>query len=157
MADGKTHDRVGLAVTPLVVIAAITAADRFQNPRLVWVGAIAYVIGITHLSPDIDLKSNPWRRWWILRWIWWGYQQAGSHRGFSHNIGVGTLSRVVYLGVPVLVGLWLAGQQNAIALIPRYWQEIVMALAALEFSAWVHLILDGIFLQRIGRIFGLRD
>jgi uncharacterized metal-binding protein len=153
MADGKTHDRIGLALTPTAVLGAIAVAQRLHNPRLAWVGAIAYVIGITHLSPDIDLKSNPWRRWGILRWIWWGYQQMGHHRGFSHDIIVGTLSRVIYLGLPLLVGLWLSGRQAVIVEILRYRQEMVMALVALEISAWVHLMLDGIFLERIGRIF----
>jgi uncharacterized metal-binding protein len=161
MADGKTHDAVGLALTPLAIVAAVAAANHFQNPRLIWVGAIAYIFGITHLSPDIDLKSNPWRRWWLLRWIWWGYQEACPHRGFSHNIMIGTLSRVVYLALPILMVLLVSGQQeavlgNAITLTLIYWQEILTALVALEVSAWVHLILDGIFLKRIGRIFGIK-
>jgi uncharacterized metal-binding protein len=156
MADGKTHDRVGLALIPLAVVAAVAVADRLQNPRLIWVGAIAYTLGITHLSPDIDLKSNPWRRWWILRWIWWGYQEACPHRGFSHNIVIGTLSRVIYLGLPVLILVWASGWREAIARTPLYWQEILVAFVALEVSAWVHLLLDGIFFERVGRVFGIK-
>jgi len=150
MADGKTHDRIGLALLPVAALASGFAGQALHNPHSVWVGAIAYTIGITHLSPDLDLPSRPFYRWGALKCIWIPYQQMQPHRGFSHDVVVGTLSRVFYFSLPVLLlavlHLFTTGKAFSIAI---NFQDITIALVALEFSAWVHLALDGILIERL--------
>jgi uncharacterized metal-binding protein len=150
MSSGKTHDRIGLALGPIAALGFGLVSQQLHNPSLLWVGAIAYTVGITHLSPDLDLKSNPYHRWSLLKFIWHPYQSVCPHRGFSHDILIGTLSRVLYLLLPLMAiaGLYL----NATATpfdVTVSTQAIVVALIGLELSAWVHLALDGILIERL--------
>lgn len=150
MSDGLTHDRVGFALIPAAVVAAGYAGQWLHNPHTIWIGAISYTIGISHLSPDLDTPSLPFYRWGFLKCIWIPYQQTQPHRGFSHDVVIGTLSRVFYFSIPVLmlVGLYIftTGKSFSVA---TNWQDLATILIALEASAWVHLGLDGILVERL--------
>jgi uncharacterized metal-binding protein len=150
MSDGVTHDRVGLMLVPIATLGFGLVSQELHNPSLLWVGAIAYTVGITHLSPDLDLKSNPYRRWFLLGFIWHPYQSICPHRGFSHDILVGTLSRVLWLLLPLIAiaGFYLNATATPFSMTVDK-QAIVIALIGLELSAWVHLALDGILLERL--------
>ena len=50
------------------------------------------------LSPDLDLSSSgSSNRWGIFRFLWYPYNKLFSHRGISHSIIFGTLTRIIYL------------------------------------------------------------
>ena len=127
-------------------------------PFLGWIGsataALAFLVGGLLLSPDLDTRSRPTRRWGPLRLLWWPYRKLLRHRSLlSHGPFLGTLGRVGYLGglVLVLSGLlapW--GAPNPVALV--HWGQLIwnrqpdlllLARAGLEASAGLHLIEDG--------------
>jgi len=58
----------------------------------------AYLASSLLLSPDLDLKANKSRRrWGILSFIWWPYVKVFKHRGVSHSLLFGPLTRLGYL------------------------------------------------------------
>ena len=58
----------------------------------------AYLFSSLMLSPDLDLRSNSARRrWGILGFIWVPYTKVFKHRGLSHNLLLGPLTRIGYL------------------------------------------------------------
>ncbi len=66
-----------------------------------WVSGGFLVSGLI-FGPDLDLYSFHYKRWGKLRWLWKPYQKAIKHRSvWSHGPIVGTVGRIVYLG------LWL--------------------------------------------------
>jgi uncharacterized metal-binding protein len=134
VANGNTHDRVGLMVGGGLALSAIFLP--FPGLPLMGVGC---AVGTLWLSPDLDLpKSNPRRRWGILKSIWNPYHKLVPHRSWiSHSIGFSTAFRVLYLCLPLLLipGIvpWIAANS-----------AIVLAFyLGLEIATWVHLILDG--------------
>jgi uncharacterized metal-binding protein len=150
MASGRSHDRAtwalslpfGLLWWPLLGLAGVACAG------------LAFLLGGLLLSPDLDTRSNPTRRWGPLRLLWWPYRRLLRHRSVvSHSPVLGILGRLLYLGA-LLIGLsWLGqplGAPGPAALVQRaqqLWQAhqplVIAALVGLEASTWLHLLQDG--------------
>ena len=162
MASGSSHDRgTWLLALPFGLICW---------PFLGWIGsasaALAFLVGGLLLSPDLDTRSRPTRRWGPLRLLWWPYRKLLRHRSLlSHGPVLGTLGRLGYLGglVLVLAGLLSPlGSPSPVDLL--HWGQLVwnrhpvlllLALAGLEASAWLHLIQDGDPVARTPRVLRL--
>jgi uncharacterized metal-binding protein len=162
MASGSSHDRgTWWLALPFGLLCW---------PFLGWIGsasaALAFLVGGLLLSPDLDTRSRPTRRWGPLRLLWWPYRKLLRHRSLlSHGPVLGTLGRLGYLGglVLVLAGLlspW--GSPSPVDLL--HWGQLVwnrhpvlllLALAGLEASAWLHLIQDGDPVARTPRVLRL--
>ncbi len=150
MAAGRAHDRAcrwlalpyGLLWWP------------WLGPPGVLVSSLAFLIGGLWLSPDLDTRSNPSRRWGPLRILWWPYRRLLSHRSvLSHTPLLGSAGRLLYLAALLLAlaavshGLGIADLSQLPAALKQIWRtQRPLALAALvgvEASAWLHLIQDG--------------
>ncbi|MBM5807168.1 MAG: hypothetical protein FJ056_05675 [Cyanobacteria bacterium M_surface_10_m2_179] len=159
MASGQQHDRAtwllalpfGLIWGPWLGLAGITA------------GTLAFLIGGLWLSPDLDTRSNPSRRWGPLRLLWWPYRGLLRHRSLlSHSPVLGSAGRLVYLAslITALSGLlhpW--GAPSPVQLghsLQVLWQEqrslCLAVLIGVEASAWLHLIQDGDPMPRLPRL-----
>jgi uncharacterized metal-binding protein len=137
-----------------------TPASQFEKTvkgwariRLCWqFGELGIIAGASHflggywLSPDLDIKSRPFLRWGILRFIWLPYQRFIPHRSpLSHAPAIGSLLRLIYLAV-WLSPLWLtlpALQQVQWAI---DWGKAIAFFLGVELSALNHLLLDGLLL-----------
>jgi len=153
MASGRDHDRATL----LVCLPFGLAVWPLLGAKAAVLGAAAFVIGGLWLSPDLDTRSRPLRRWGPLRWIWWPYRQLIPHRSlFSHGPLIGMALRLLWLlGVIALV--WVALSPWPILQLPpahvlshqlleqarQHPQGVVAAALGLEGSVWLHLLLDG--------------
>jgi uncharacterized metal-binding protein len=80
MASGKNHDKSIYFATPLVGILS----GYYLSPMLGLIAASSHLLGGLYLSPDLDLKSLPWKRWGILRVIWIPYQRIPHRHWLSH-------------------------------------------------------------------------
>jgi len=92
MPSGATHDRITLWISPLVagLTWVLTQSDRLT---LITVGT--FLAGGLLLSPDLDIRSRPYKRWGWLRWLWLPYQKSIRHRSWlSHGWIIGTLLRI---------------------------------------------------------------
>jgi uncharacterized metal-binding protein len=132
--NGNAHDKAGVIFGGGLILSSFL----LSVPGLPIAG-LGCIIGTLWLSPDLDLpKSNPRRRWGILKPIWNPYHKIIPHRSWlSHSVGLSTALRVAYLGFPLLLipGIvpWLMA--NAAIALPFY--------IGLEIATIVHLILDG--------------
>ena len=150
MASGAAHDRLtrrlavpfGLICWPLLGGGAAVGAG------------LAFLIGGLWLSPDLDTRSRPTRRWGPLAVLWLPYRRLVRHRGWlSHLPVLGSSCRLLYLGLwLLLLGLALQpvgwpGPREMLSTVATLWQQqrplVVAMLAGLEASAWLHLIQDG--------------
>lgn len=107
MPSGRTHLRIELFLLPLCV-ASLVLAERAQLIDVSWkeiaIFAGAYLCSSLWLSPDLDLRHNrSRRRWGVLGFLWIPYTKIFKHRGVSHSLLFGTLTRLGYLGVLALV------------------------------------------------------
>lgn len=103
MPSGRTHLRIELILLPLCV-ALLFVAEGYKIIALSWreiaLFAGAYLFSSLLLSPDLDLRHNrSRRRWGLLGFIWIPYTKIFKHRGVSHSLLFGTLTRLGYLGL----------------------------------------------------------
>ncbi len=65
--------------------------------------ASGFAFSMFFLSPDLDLvRSGPMRRWGRLSILWWPYAKLFRHRGISHHVLWGPLTRLAYLALFVI-------------------------------------------------------
>ncbi|MFN5194342.1 MAG: DUF2227 family putative metal-binding protein [Cyanobacteriota bacterium] len=150
MASGRSHDRatIGLGL-PLALLAWPRA-----GPAAAIAGAAGFVLGGLWLSPDLDTQSRATRRWGPLALLWWPYRRLLRHRSLiSHSPLLGSAGRLgllaLWLLLLALVLQPLGGPAPAelAGAAQQLWQRqrppLLAALAGLEASSWLHLILDG--------------
>lgn len=138
MASGKTHLRVEAAAGVLlggVWMAAEPVRELLSRlaPQQALMGfAAGYVFSMIWLSPDLDLEHcDARRRWGPLGFLWKLYPKLFSHRGLSHDLLVGTATRLAYL----IAAAAVAGAGPAWAAIQGGWVDPA-ALPWGEIRAW---------------------
>ncbi len=105
MPNGPTHDFLTVAsaavATPLVISLP-------QMNALNYACLIGAYVGSNYLfSNDLDLHSDSYDRWGLLRFIWYPYQKVIHHRNWvSHGLIVGPLLRIVYFACAVFLLLF---------------------------------------------------
>jgi uncharacterized metal-binding protein len=158
MANGRQHDRA----TWLLALPYGLLCWPWLGLMGVGLGALSFLLGGLLLSPDLDTRSNPTRRWGPLRLLWWPYRRCLAHRSvLSHSPLLGTAGRLLYLAAATLLlsaALAPLGAPSPGALLEaatQLWSEqkplLVAALVGLEASSWLHLIQDGDPLPRLRR------
>lgn len=109
MAKGKTHDKITIALSPLIVIIFLMInVNLFENKNqivIVTVLAVSiYLFGGFMFSGDLDIKSMEYYRWGKLKFIWNPYQSMFKHRSiFTHGFLLGPIIRVIYIYIILLI------------------------------------------------------
>ncbi|WP_255334479.1 DUF2227 family putative metal-binding protein [Methanosarcina sp. KYL-1] len=93
MPGGKTHDKFNIIVLFIILLGLFPLLERpllpfpesYLESRRITVFSLAYLFGTFFLSPDLDIKSGPYRRWGALKVIWRPYQRLFGHRGVLHH------------------------------------------------------------------------
>jgi uncharacterized metal-binding protein len=159
VASGPAHDRAtwllalpfGLLWAPWLGAAGVGSAG------------LGFLLGGLLLSPDLDTRSNPTRRWGPLQLLWWPYRRCLSHRSLvSHCPFLGTAGRLTYLAGLVLLlaaalhPLGLPSPHGVVAGAIDLWQQqqprVISLLVGIEASSWLHLIQDGDPMPRLPRL-----
>jgi len=98
------RDEVHAIVGVVVLIPVLYLAWERLSSSDVLLFTLAYLFSLLWLSPDLDLDrgSRSMRRWGILAAIWIPYAKLMRHRGLSHSLVAGFVSRLAYLGVFLL-------------------------------------------------------
>jgi uncharacterized metal-binding protein len=122
MADGEVHLLGNLALGTALVVGAHAIGLPLEP---VLVGAAFGTI----ITPDYDLEGKTVTEdvlrsiplfGFMWQWSWYGYAMLFKHRGLSHNVFLGTLGRVGWLG-----------------LLTFFWGAVLILL--IEFMGWGRL------------------
>jgi len=99
MPCGKSHLRIEGALLAVWLAGAVLVADRGWIGMAEIVGfVVGYVVSMLLLSPDLDLaRTDSYRRWGPVAWIWAPYAAAFRHRRISHHPLFGPITRIGYL------------------------------------------------------------
>lgn len=115
MPSGKTHLRLNGTLLLLWggLCVLLLRRDWVLIPHTLIFGG-CYAFSMMLMSPDLDLaRSNAFRRWGHMQWIWYPYAWIFRHRQTSHHLLVGPLTRILYLAVLTLAGtgmyVWITG------------------------------------------------
>lgn len=159
MASGRSHDRA----TWLLALPYGALWWPWLGLTGAAVASLSFLVGGLLLSPDLDTRSNPTRRWGPLRVLWWPYRRLLSHRSLvSHAPVIGTAGRLLYLAL-LVVALCLLGRplgtpsaSRLLQFLQALWIArpalLITALVGVEASTWLHLIQDGDPLPRTPRL-----
>ena len=97
MPSGRTHDSITLWSLPIV---AGSAFGITRSGTLTLFVSGAFLFSGLMFGPDLDIHSQQYKRWGVLRWMWLPYRKSMRHRSvLSHGFLVGTVGRIVYLAV----------------------------------------------------------
>lgn len=142
MPGGRTHLRFELATLPLWTIGGAVLGVPWGE---LVVFTLSYVGASLLLSPDVDLvDSVPARRWGALRVLWLPYARIFRHRGLSHSLLLGPVTRVLYLGL-LAFSAWIALYLSLGIRIGWHWPppRTVAAMASgVYLSNFLHVSLD---------------
>ncbi|MGQ9602146.1 MAG: DUF2227 family putative metal-binding protein [Candidatus Bipolaricaulia bacterium] len=144
MPSGRRHLQLELFLLPLALIGLRLLGQDWSG--LLAFGA-AYFFSSLWLSPDLDLRSNDARRRWRpLGFIWIPYTKVFKHRGLSHNLLLGPLTRIGYLfllGLIVVLVLNYLGLRANLHLQVRVSKEILgMIGLGLYLPNALHILYD---------------
>lgn len=79
---------------------ALTTFGLTQSGNLTLLVSGGFLFAGLMFGPDLDIYSQQYKRWGILRWIWLPYRRSLRHRSiFSHGVIIGTIGRIFYLGI----------------------------------------------------------
>jgi uncharacterized metal-binding protein len=120
-----------------------------------------YTFATFFMNPDLDLESEGYNSWGLLRFYWWPYQKAFSHRSFfSHFPVISTVLRIIYLlWLPVLLVFMLgtavqsATRELVFDWVPELGPYLLAAVLGMIASDTLHLILD-LSSTRLKKTFG---
>lgn len=101
MPSGRTHDSITLWSLPIVAGGAFVLT---QSGNLTLIVSGAFLVSGLMFGPDLDIYSQQYKRWGLLRWIWLPYRKSMCHRSFlSHGLIVGTIGRILYLAIWIAI------------------------------------------------------
>lgn len=170
MSDGRTHARVATTVLIIGSATAVYAAAKVPTMRPFVVPFSLGLINGLLVTPDIDMDQGitheeaRWRRipiigflaFMIFATFWYPYSLAVPHRGISHVLIIGTLTRFFYQFAGAFFWLatitaWWYSRSPREFLSPYIADLEMLAAFSLPFLVgWViqdigHLIYDGRF------------
>jgi uncharacterized metal-binding protein len=148
MPSGRTHLRIEFVFLIVWGAAAVPCAGWG------WVGTAeiggfiaAYVFSMLLLSPDLDLaKSDSYRRWGPLRWLWMPYAAAFRHRRVSHHLLFGPITRIAYVGILALAALlvYVLVSRSATPRLVAPVDLVLAVLIGLYLPNLTHIVVDGL-------------
>jgi len=139
MPDGRTHDAISIVFLPILV--AILYFIGLAITPIIIISA-AYLFASFMFNGDLDIRSGPYRRWLFLKWIWLPYRNMIPHRSIlSHGLIIGTVVRLLYLGIIPAVILYFNGFDFTIL----FNIETLYVLIGLECGSALHTISDKFF------------
>lgn len=121
---------------------------RYLDTYTILAFSLSYLFATFFLSPDLDTKSRSYKRWKILRILWWPYRIIFKHRGVSHNVVLGPLSILLNL---VLIGFALVILAG-IEVRPIPLRFAVAVIVGIVLSIDVHIISDSL-ISKIKHVF----
>ncbi|MDD2438836.1 MAG: DUF2227 family putative metal-binding protein [Methanosarcinaceae archaeon] len=147
MPDGKTHNKINIIILFLILIGlhsplcSKTLPLEYLSPGSIALFAFSFLVGTYYLSPDLDIKSDPFKRWGPFRYIWWPYQKLFGHRGMLHNPILGPLIIILTVGLvfvaPVVLALDLSAKE-----VPQ--EYLISLFAGIVFSIEIHIVADAL-------------
>lgn len=148
MPNGRTHTKINITLLFGILLSLHTNCIKSHIPSeylefdTVAIFSFALIFGTYYLSPDLDIKSEPFKRWGVLRCIWWPYQKIFKHRGLLHRPLAGPIiiisTMVLFIIAPV-VKLF----NFDITHIPI--EYIISSLTGIIISIEAHIVTDKIY------------
>jgi len=142
MPNGRTHDIITAVTTPIVSGVTYYICKDIKT-TLIILGL--FLFSSLMFNGDLDIDSRPYNRWWLLKMIWIPYQLMFEHRSiFTHGIIIGTIIRILYIGVIPFAICAFKGQTHIVTNMVTLHNMIIIFIG-LELGSAIHSISDKLF------------
>lgn len=150
MSSYKSHNTFNVFLVLPLAAAGIYLYLKPTNLQL-FIFIAVFVYGTFFMSPDMDLANKI--KWFSLRGLFSipfkTYSRVFKHRGFSHSLVFGTISRVLWLFgfvalILYLTGAFLAVKAKTLLLYHAHKKEFYYAFFGVFLSDIGHILLDRI-------------
>ncbi|QST02894.1 metal-binding protein (plasmid) [Pontibacillus sp. ALD_SL1] len=143
MSSGRQHERInkGFLFVVITLSFLLSLFIHYGTEGAILAGCFmfGYGAGTYYLSPDLDVRSRPYKRWGPFRFIWIPYQTMFTHRSFwTHGILLGDLIRFLYL----LLWLFPLWGMLGFPLPTSYKREILVFFSGTSLASVVHILTD---------------
>ena len=128
MPSGKTHIKINWIVLALINVL-ILAFHQDISIKNYFLFNIIFILTSYFISPDLDIDSSVYKRWGLLRLVWWPYREIMKHRQTSHSIIWGPVSMLLYLTLLIIPGIVVISEFLPIAYLWGCSIEIAVILA----------------------------
>ncbi|WP_175354250.1 metal-binding protein [Bacillus sp. FJAT-27986] len=112
VANGKAHKKINLVFLAIGIGAVLISSQQYVHGISVIIG---YLFGTYWMNPDLDIKSNPYRRWGFLRFMWIPYQKFKHRSIWTHGYVIGDIIRYLYVMAWIMLG---AGAMSILTDVP---------------------------------------
>lgn len=141
MPNGKTHDMITIGTTPIVGGVSYWLTNDLKTTAIL---LVLFLFSSFMFNGDLDTNSRPYNRWWLLKMIWIPYQLMFTHRSIlTHGLVIGTIVRLLYLGIIPFIFISLKGNLSMISSIDL--NIMILTFVGLELGSAIHTISDYIF------------
>lgn len=147
MPSGETHLKINWIVLILINILIVFFHTLIEIREFALFNII-YILMSFFISPDLDVNSSVYKRWGILRWIWYPYREIMKHRGLSHSIIFGPLSIILNLVLyilPVILFLNMIDQISQIRFEGQLAEVTLISIICIFLIVEIHILADKIF------------
>jgi len=138
MPSGKTHDKITIFLLPILIFTLYYIGIPTLTNIII---TLSYLFSSFMFNGDLDVPSKVFYRWSFLRFIWLPYQNIPHRSILSHGLIIGTLLRVLYIGIIPLIILYFSEFNLSIL----WCMETLYVLIGLEIGSATHSIADKIF------------
>jgi len=146
MPSGKTHIKINWGVLVLLNILIWVFYSDVNIKYYVFFN-ISFLLVSYYISPDLDIDSSVYRRWGLMRWVWYPYREVMKHQGASHSFIWGPVSIILNLLIFASIIILIAASLDILTKIPCF--DLTMEVGAIliiciAIVTWVHIIADKI-------------
>lgn len=138
MPNGKKHIRINWFALVLINVLVI-AFSQDISIKYYFLFNMCFILTSYYISPDLDVDSSVYKRWKLLKIIWWPYREIMKHRQTSHSIIWGPISILTYLGL-FIIPLFLLIGINLIVI-----ELMIMMTITIVSICEIHIFADKIF------------
>ncbi|WP_292376851.1 metal-binding protein [Methanosarcina sp. UBA411] len=148
MPNGKTHVKINITLLLGILLSLHTNVMKSHIPpeytefETIAIFSFALIFGTYYLSPDLDIKSDPFKRWGILKHIWWPYQKIFKHRGKLHHPLSGPIIIISTVGLFIIVPVVKLFNLDITNIPTKY---LISLLTGIVISIEAHILTDVIY------------
>lgn len=154
LALGITHRRFNFLLSPVYLF--IVGLFTYFDWEALGCFGIGYLLGTTILTPDVDLGPNRFAG--LSKLFLYPYSLIFKHRGVSHSIFLGTLTRVLYALLISWIVLYIGSllftrEQMGLAPLAYIKQFILDYNYRVWWHKWLTWLYIGLFMADLSHIF----
>ena len=146
MSDGKKHDYLNIGAGALLIGVMLGASWR---TIIIVPFSLGWLLATFIFSPDADIM--PKKRTKVLRFVLYPYSIFFKHRGLSHSLLFGTLTRVFYVLSMLALGIFVLNKMGYIEFGPQgYFSYLVHFMLNYNYQEDVYKIVTWFYLGMFG-------